>query len=184
MVDYAGQRYSVDERSDGYRPSRSRRRRFSGLRILVFLLSSFFALLVAVALLAIFVVDINVVPSAAMAPTIEIGDRILTNTTATSPDRGDIILFRHDDGVQALVKRVIAVGGDSIEIQNNRVSVNGELLDEPYLDPGALTTDYGPEVVPEGAYFVMGDNREQSFDSRLTGPIDGDRVIGLVFRIL
>jgi signal peptidase I len=72
----------------------------------------------------------------------------------------------------------VAVGGDTIEGRDGRVYVNGELIEEPYLEPGTPTNDLGREVVPEGTVFVMGDNRLNSEDSRVFGPIDEDTIIG------
>lgn len=93
--------------------------------------------------------------------------------------------FQRDFRTNRLIKRVIAVAGDTVDIRDGQVYVNGELLDEPYVKgttPG-MALDY-PFVVPEGHLFVMGDNRENSKDSRTFGPISLNSVEGkAVFRI-
>jgi signal peptidase I len=129
------------------------------------------------------------IPSPSMAPTLEVGDRVLVNKLAYRTHdvhRGDLIVFERppetshgtEGEIKDLIKRVIAVGGDTIEGRNGQVYVNGELIDEPYLVDGTPTTDLDREVIPEGMVFVMGDNRENSEDSRVFGPIDEDTIVG------
>jgi signal peptidase I len=76
---------------------------------------------------------------------------------------------------------VVAVGGDTLEGRDGRVYVNGELIEEPYLEPGTATENLPPQTIPEGQVFVMGDNRENSEDSRFFGPIDEDTIVGRAF---
>lgn len=85
---------------------------------------------------------------------------------------------------QDFIKRVIAVGGDTVEGEDGRVFVNGEAVDEPYLDPGTETSSFGPVDVPEGMIFVMGDNRGNSDDSRNFGPVPTDTVLGRAFLLI
>jgi signal peptidase I len=129
------------------------------------------------------------IPSPSMTPTLEVGDRVLVNKLsykAHEVRRGDLIVFERppetsnglEGEIKDLIKRVIAVGGDTIEGRDGRVYVNGELIDEPYLQPGTPTNDLEREVVPAGTVFVMGDNRSNSEDSRVFGPIDEDTIIG------
>lgn len=87
-------------------------------------------------------------------------------------------------GEQDFIKRVIAVGGDTIEGRNGIVYLNGEPLDEPYLPEGTHTSDFGPTTVPEGMIFVMGDNRGNSDDSRSFGPVPVDTVVGHAFLLI
>lgn len=114
------------------------------------------------------------IPSSSMEPTLQIGDYAISNGLAYvrhEPQRGDIIIFRHADvGIGdggTLVKRIIGVPGDSIMFIDGYVYLNGELVYETYLPENTETNSYKDyEDIPEGCYFVMGDNREDSFDSR------------------
>lgn len=147
-----------------------------------------------------------------MVSTLNNHEVMLVNRTAyafSTPKRGDIVICYYPDEYYTetnqkyatRVKRVIAVAGDTIEIKDGGVYVNGVFLDEPYLNgrrtpENALTNLIGdPEpsyatplleggVVPEGTVFVMGDNRPSSRDSRLVGPIPLERVIGKVFTVI
>ena len=95
-------------------------------------------------------------------------------------ERQDIVLVRSDDLGKMIIKRVIALPGDRVSIQNGVVRLNGEALDEPYVAyPGG--PDLAELTVPEGTIFVLGDNRAVSMDSRLLGPIPDSGVLGTVF---
>jgi signal peptidase I len=94
-------------------------------------------------------------------------------------------LFGFPDGsTQDFIKRVIAVGGDTIEGKDGVVFVNGEQVDESYLPAGVETSVFGPIDIPEGYIFVMGDNRGNSDDSRSFGPVPVDRVVGHAFVLI
>jgi signal peptidase I len=144
------------------------------------------------------------IPSASMVPTLEVGDRVLVNKLSYDlhdVNRGDIVVFAADPnvewrkaGIDDLVKRVIALPGETVtECQTGRVCIDDRLLDEGYLPDGTTTTINGsipgcepssPEngcTVPAGHYFVMGDNRGQSADARIHGPIKGSSIVGRVF---
>lgn len=103
------------------------------------------------------------IPSESMLPILQVGDQLLVKKVASSTlKRGDIIVFLHDG--QPFIKRLIGMPGDTINIENGKVFVNGCPLDEPYLETSDRYS--GIFFVPEGAYFVLGDNRADSYDSR------------------
>lgn len=111
------------------------------------------------------------VPSASMENTVMTGDRLFGNRLAyikEDPRRGDIVIFKYpDDEKQLFIKRVIGLPGETVQVIDGKVYINycDEPLNEPYLAQEMLG-DFGPYEVPEGAYFMMGDNRNYSADSR------------------
>jgi len=154
------------------------------------------ALLLALFIRAYFIQAFKI-PSGSMIPTLLIGDHILVNkfiygTTLPlsdrrvlvfrKPEKGDIIVFKYpEDRKRDFIKRVIAVEGDVIESKNKVIYVNGKAVDEPYaqhtdtsLRPGGIEPrdNFGPHIVPKEKYFMMGDNRDQSYDSRYWGYVD------------
>jgi signal peptidase I len=120
------------------------------------------------------------IPSDGMAPAVKSGDHVLARKISGSgAHRGDIVIFRNADRSSpfgALMKRVIALGGDRIDEVDGKVRVNGQALRESYLAPGTVTNGVQATVIPAGAAYVMGDNRPQSSDSRASGPI----AVGLI----
>lgn len=167
------------------------------------------AILIAVVLalfIRAFIVQAFKIPSGSMKQTLLIGDHLLVNKFIYGikipfvdkkildfhhPQRGDIIVFRYPGGrSKDFIKRVIAVGGDKIEVKNKKVYVNDKLIDEPYAifkggDKSLFGFQrgryFGPFVVPEGQLFVMGDNRDNSHDSRFWGTVDINEVKGKAF---
>lgn len=112
----------------------------------------------------------GVVPSGSMEPTLNVGDRCFINGLAYAkrePERGDIVIFKSDEmGGELLIKRIIGLPCDSISFQDGYIYLNGELVYEEYLPEDTETNSFRDFQVPEGCYFVMGDNREDSYDSR------------------
>jgi signal peptidase I len=152
------------------------------------------AVLVAV-LVRTFVAQTFYIPSASMEPTLQIGDRIVVNKLSYhlhGVNRGDIIVFRRPPSencggptVPDLVKRVIGLPGERVSSQGNTVLINGKPLAEPWLPKGdPLGQAIQPITVPQGEYFVMGDNRSDSCDSRDWGPLPSSYIVGhVVLRI-
>ena len=138
-----------------------------------------------------------IVTSSSMEPTLLVNDRMLVDHRASLSGRwkrGDTVLFREpqswnkdggasqDDGTE-LVKRVIGLPGETVEIGANRVLVNGQPIGEPYVKE-AWNADVLQVTLAPGQYFVMGDNRNNSDDSRANGPVYKDDIIGRAVRLL
>jgi signal peptidase I len=137
-----------------------------------------------------FLIQAFYIPSGSMEPTLKPGDRVLVNKLSYdlhSIHRGDIVVFKRppseadDPTIKDLIKRVIGLPGDQIEGRDGLVYINGKLLKEPYLPAGTVTTSLSLMTVPAGQYFVMGDNRGNSKDSRFIGPISGHLIVGRAF---
>ena len=138
-----------------------------------------------------YVFQLFYIPSESMVPALEVNDQVFVNKLAYDfgdPKRGDLVVFErpHDWNVEVadLVKRVVGLPGEQIEGRDGAVYVNGRRLDEPYLEEGVRTGDFGPITVPRDHYFMMGDNREHSNDSRSYSAVDGDRFVGKVVMTL
>lgn len=116
-----------------------------------------------------FIIANAVVPTGSMETTIPAGSRIMglrLYYCFTEPERGDIVIFKYpDDESVDFLKRIIGLPGETVEIINGKVYIDGDLLDEPYLTEEP-TGNFGPYEVPEDCYFMLGDNREVSRDSR------------------
>lgn len=140
--------------------------------------------LVIALLIRHFIVEVFVVEGHSMEPTLHHGERLLVNKFIyrfRAPQRGDIIVFRYPYGSgRDFIKRVIAVGGDRVEARDDVVYVNGKPLDEPYLRYRHTGT-WAPRVIPPGFLWVMGDNRDNSEDSRVFGEISLQYVKGKAF---
>jgi len=139
---------------------------------------------VALALLLFFgvqtIIESRVVEGSSMEVNLHDGQRLIVVKAAYwfgEPQRGDVVIFTHPlDPERTLVKRVIGCPGESIEIKNSTVYINGSLLDEPYVK--GTTSSLSKTEVPEDCYFVMGDNRQSSSDSRSWGPLPMENIIG------
>jgi signal peptidase I len=168
------------------------------------------ALLLALGIQAFLVKPFRI-PSESMVPTLSVGQRVLADRVSfrfSDPEPGDIVVFKPPAGAdnatcgtehssqQAcprpteersdtnFIKRVVAVPGDRVRIERGRAIVNGQVLDEPYIRPDASCGICNlPEeiTVPDGHYFMMGDNRGASEDSRVWGPVPKDSIIGKAF---
>lgn len=159
------------------------------------------ALLIAF-LIKTFLFQAFYIPSESMTPTLEVGDRVLVNKLSYKlhdVNRGDIVVFEAPDGqgtagVKDLVKRVIGLPGETVELRDGQVFIDGTALEEPYLTDGQTTesTQSFNEsceppasnttcVIPPDSYLVLGDNRDESKDGRVFGPIEESSIVGRVF---
>ncbi|MGB8956653.1 MAG: signal peptidase I [Tumebacillaceae bacterium] len=131
-----------------------------------------------------YVVEARWIPSESMQPTFEVGDKLFVDKLSyriAGFQRGDIVIFdappASNLGDEALIKRVIGLPGDTIKVEGGIVYVNGAALDEPY-ELEKPEQDFAETKVPDQSLFVMGDNRNNSFDSRYWGVVPLDKVIG------
>jgi signal peptidase I len=170
------------------RPPASHRARRGSRWIIEWAVVLVVAILVAVGIRT-FVVQTFFIPSASMEPTLMIGDRILVDKVSYhlhAVHRGDIVVFATPPGedagpnVKDLVKRVIGLPGETISSAGGQVVINGKPLKEPWLVAGTVTTGITTQKIPAGEYFVMGDNRSDSQDSRFFGPIHRSLIVGRV----
>ena len=119
----------------------------------------------------IFILDSRIVPTTSMYPTVFANDRVLVNKFIyrfSDVERQDIIVFTPNDSIaekKDLLKRVIGLPGDRVKIENGQVYINGAVLDESAYDQDIPRYTFGEVTVPEGCFFVLGDNRNNSFDS-------------------
>jgi signal peptidase I len=131
------------------------------------------------------------IPTGSMESTLEPGDFLLSNQlyfADHNPARGDVVIFKSPaDGRTDFIKRIIGLPGDTIETDGGRVRINGKILEEPYVkgietavNPGiaARPESRGPLVIPRDSYYVLGDNRDHSTDSRRVGPIPRHNIKG------
>lgn len=151
------------------------------------------------------------IPSVSMEPTIQVNDRVMVNKLAYQfgeVGRGDIVVFTNPmepestetlpeavirsvleavgirtRGLDDLIKRVVGLPGETLEIKDGEMLIDGSPIAETYTDASFLP-DFGPVVIPDDSVFVMGDNRDESFDSRRFGPIPIDHVIGRAFVVI
>lgn len=144
------------------------------------------AIAIALAAAARAALHIYSIPTRSMAPTLEPGDQIVvTRYFRSAPDRGDVIVFRSPaDGRELMVKRVVAVPGDLIDSRLGRLRIGGHTLPEPYVLRAAATGAIEPQLVPAESYYVLGDNRDDSLDSRSWGVVPRQAVVGRARLIL
>ncbi|WP_162257562.1 signal peptidase I [Holzapfeliella floricola] len=132
------------------------------------------------------VINIGIIKGQSMEKTLYDGQYTIS-LKMIKPNRGDIVVIKAPDNPQLrYIKRVVGIGGDTIQVKNNQLYINGQLTKEPYLTPDAKTEDFilgdftGRAHVPYGCYFVMGDNRSNSLDSRSFGYITPDNLESVV----
>lgn len=131
------------------------------------------------------------IPSGAMQQTLEIGDRIITNKFSyqfSSPQKGDVVVFPFpNDPEKKFIKRIIGLGGEFLEIKNKHVYIDGQIVDETFVNHGDVRIfdkeinprdNYGPVTIPADSVFVMGDNRDYSSDSRFWGFVKASSIEG------
>ena len=145
------------------------------------------ALIIAL-LIKTFLFQAFFIPSESMVPTLKVHDRVLVNKLSYklhAVHRDDIVVFKappdSDPGIDDLVKRVIGLPGETVSAHGGHVYINGVELKEPYLPKGTTTTDFAPVKIPANSYWVMGDNRGNSKDSRVFGTITKSKIVGRVF---
>lgn len=133
-----------------------------------------------------FVAEARYIPSGSMLPTLQINDRLIVDKLSyrfQDPQRGDIVVFSPTDTLErqnfhdAFIKRVIGLPGETVEVKGGRVYINNRLLRENYIEEEPLY-QYGPVKVPPGHYLVLGDNRNNSYDSHYWGFVPRDHIIG------
>ena len=158
-------------------------------------------IVIVLALLAAFVIRTFVfqtfyIPSGSMEPTLQVGDRIIVSKLSYdihSPARGDIVVFRAppreafvcaDPSIKDLVKRIIGLPGETISSDGNTILINNKPIAQPWFPSVPLGPAIVPTKIPAGSYFVMGDNRTNSCDSRSWGTLPSTNIIGhVIFRI-
>ena len=132
------------------------------------------------------VAEARYIPSSSMEPTLEINDRLIIEKISyrfRTPQRGDVVVFSPTDKLReqnfkdAFIKRVIGLPGETVEVKGGTVYVNGEALREKYIEE-APDYQYGPVEVPSDRYLVLGDNRNNSYDSHYWGFVPRDNLIG------
>lgn len=133
-----------------------------------------------------FVAEARYIPSSSMEPTLQINDRLIIEKVSykfRDPDRGDVVVFsptaklREENFKDAFIKRVIGLPGDKVEVSGGTVYINGKALSEDYIAEKP-NYDFGPVTVPENQYLVLGDNRNNSYDSHFWGFVPDDNLIG------
>lgn len=136
-----------------------------------------------------FVAEARYIPSSSMEPTLQVNDRLIIEKISyhfQEPKRGDVVVFNPTKALQekdfrdAFIKRVIGLPGETIEVKTGKVYVDGQAIKEKYIseDPNY---DYGPVTVPERQYLVLGDNRNNSYDSHYWGHVPKEKIIGKAF---
>lgn len=154
-------------------------------------IQTYFGALAIALVLRVLVVEPRYIPSLSMFPTFEVGDQLAVEkvTKRTRPfERKEVVVFNPPQAFkdivgssrkskEALIKRIVAVGGDTVEVKGGKLYVNGEMQDEPYTNEDAFY-EFGPVEVPYGNVLVLGDNRNHSLDGHIWGFLPVENVIG------
>jgi signal peptidase I len=135
-----------------------------------------------------FVVKPFAIPSPSMEPTLVEGDRVLVNRLIyhfRSPERGDVIVFHPPErpGSDPFIKRVVGVSGDTVAVYDGVLLVNGVAQDEPFIKEHPILDDFPETTIAPGYVWVMGDNRNNSGDSRVFGPVSEEAIMGEAFAV-
>ena len=178
----------TDDTEGPDRATRLQLRRQSGRRkVIEWVVLIGVALVVALVVKA-FLFQAFYIPSDSMVPTLKKDDRVLVNKLSYKlhdVNRGDIVVFtkppKEQSNIKDLVKRVIGLPNETVEAHDGHVFVNGKQLEESYLPDDVVQADFAPQKVPGGSVWVMGDNRSNSEDSRVFGPIRESSIVGRVF---
>jgi signal peptidase I len=160
-----------------------------GVRNLVEWVGIIVGALVVALVVKTFLIQAFFIPSLSMYPTLDKGDRVLVNKLSYKlhdVHRGDLVVFERPPGqpastIKDLIKRVVGLPGEEIEARSGDVYVDGKKISEPYLVDDVATENLPRQTIPDGEVFVMGDNRGDSADSRVFGPIDEDSIVGRAF---
>lgn len=140
------------------------------------------ALAVIIALvLRLFVFELVIVEGPSMQPTLATGERVFVEKVSklfNGVDLGQVVIVKYPDRDGAYVKRVVGLPGDEIAVKNGRLIRNGSIIEEDYTKDALMDFNFEPIIVPENSYYVMGDNRNDSLDSRSLGAIPQEDIIG------
>ncbi|MEG0594604.1 MAG: signal peptidase I [Christensenella sp.] len=135
-----------------------------------------------------FLFELILVDGPSMQPTLHTSERLAVEKVSRYvglPARGDIIIVHYPDGTNNnYVKRAIGLPGETVEVKDSTVYINGEALDEEYTNKEEAYADMQPVVVPQNSIFVMGDNRANSMDSRMVGPIKHEWIVGHALAVI
>lgn len=136
-----------------------------------------------------FIAEARYIPSSSMRPTLEVNDRLIIEKLSylfREPIRGDVIVFNPTESLKAenfkdaFIKRIIGLPGEIVEVKTGKVYVNGKKISEEYIFE-APDYNYGPSRIPEDEYLVLGDNRNNSYDSHYWGFVPKKKIIGKAF---
>lgn len=151
----------------------------SGFRKIVKEYLPYVIAIIIVILVKTFIISPIIVNGTSMDSTLKNGDLMILNKIeylTSDIERFDIVVIKHDD--KHIIKRVIGMPGDTVACVDNVLYINDEVVNEPYLDEGTITTDFYVAKIPEDKYFVLGDNRRVSLDSRSIGLINKSDIEG------